>query len=431
VGNAVGTDEGEAAVNLPGFRLPYGVAVAGDGKVWCAQYSSRYYPVDGANYYPDLFLTITEKDTGTGAYLDTLLTYNKPLWILDPETGDIDTLRFLTMPDQSIDTLYAGNRGMVTDPNGDIIIADNTGRLIKINHLTHEVIDVADVGGNTARPACDAEGFTYHIDLLGGDVKIYDPDDWTSPYNTIPAVAPGVCRAMEVSPDGQNVYVQRSGGGILHYTGNVDDGFTIADTLIKTIPMQGVVAWDPAGLLWAAQREEDPPFKVLALDPDQDYAIVDSTTFTMWAATAKTDTTPGNYPEPWYLRAVRDAAFADDGNTLYLADYYGYTLKKFTAVVNSIDPVERQIPGSFTLYHNYPNPFNPSTTISFDLPKQSHVKLKVYDALGRLVGTFIDTQMKAGNHKYLFDGSNLASGTYYYKITVDTRVATGKMMLIK
>jgi len=86
---------------------------------------------------------------------------------------------------------------------------------------------------------------------------------------------------------------------------------------------------------------------------------------------------------------------------------------------------------TFDLKQNYPNPFNPTTTISFDLPKQAQVKLKVYDALGRLVGTFIDTQMKAGNHKYLFDGSNLASGTYYYKMTVDTRVVTGKMMLIK
>jgi hypothetical protein len=86
---------------------------------------------------------------------------------------------------------------------------------------------------------------------------------------------------------------------------------------------------------------------------------------------------------------------------------------------------------TFDLKQNYPNPFNPTTTISFDLPEQAQVKLTVYDALGRLVGTFIDTQMKAGNHKYLFDGSNLASGTYYYKITVDTRVATGKMMLIK
>jgi hypothetical protein len=433
VGNPVGTDAGEAAVNLPGFRLPYGVAVAGDGKVWCAQYSSRYYNDDeGVRVYPDLFLVVAEKDTGTGVYLDTTEVYNKPLWIWDPVAETIDTIRFLTLPDESIDTLSTGNRGMATDPNGDIIIADNTyDALYKINHLTKEVMAKYVVGGAPARPACDAEGFTYHCDLFGGSVVILDPDDWTAPYNTITDVAAGVNRGMEVSPDGQNVYVQRSGGGILHYTGNVDDGFTISDTLIKNIPMQGVVQWDPAGLLWAGQREEDAPFTFWALDPDQDYAIVDSITFTNWAATAKTDTTTGGYPQPSYLRAPRDAAFSADGNTFYFADYYGYTLKEFKKTAASIGDVSRDVPGTFKLYHNYPNPFNPTTVIPFDLNKQAHVKLKVYDALGREIGTYIDGQMKAGSHNFEFDGSNLASGTYYFKITVDTKVATGKMMLLK
>jgi len=85
----------------------------------------------------------------------------------------------------------------------------------------------------------------------------------------------------------------------------------------------------------------------------------------------------------------------------------------------------------FYLAQNYPNPFNPTTTISFEIAKPSHVKLKVYDSLGRLVGTYIDAEMKAGSHQYLFDGSYLASGTYYYRITADTWVATGKMMLLK
>jgi hypothetical protein len=293
-------------------------------------------------------------------------------------------------------------------------------------------MDTYYLGGLPARPGIDAEGFVYHIDLLGGDVVILDPDDWSAPYNTIPAVAPGVSRAMEVSADGQNVYIQRSGGGILHYTGNVDDGFTIADTLIKNIPMQGIVQWDPAGLLWACQREEDPPFKCLVLDPDQDYAIIDSTSIINWAATEKTDTTSqGNYAQPYYLRCPRDAAFNVDGTKMYYADMYGYTIKEWTYNPTSIGELSKEVPGTFTLYHNYPNPFNPATVIPFDLHKPAHVKLKVYDALGREIGTFIDGNMKAGSHKYEFDGSNLASGTYYFKITVDTKVATGRMMLVK
>ena len=435
VGNPIATDGGDDAVNLLGYRLPYGVAVAGDGKVWSAQYSSRYYNDDeGVRVYPDLFLVIVEKDTGSGAYLDTTEVYNKPLWIWDPATEEIDTLRFLTLPDASIDTLSRGNRGMVTDPNGDIIIADNKNALYQINHLTHEVVKKHPFTEiNMARPACDAEGFVYHVGLFGGVVTILDPDDWSTPYNTIPAedVVTGVTRGMEVSPDGKNVFIQKSGGGILHFTGNVDDGFTIADTLIKDIPMQGLVQWDPAGLLWAGQREEEGPFIFWALDPDQDYAVVDSVSFTLWAATTKEDTTTGGYAQPWYLRAPRDAAFTPDGNTFYFADYYSFALKQFKKTAASIDKVNREIPGTFTLYNNYPNPFNPTTIIPFELHKKAMVELRVYDSLGRTVGTFINEELNPGSHEYEFDASSLASGTYYFKLTVDTKVATGKMVLVK
>ena len=435
VGYPDGSDDVD--VNLPGYRNAYGVAVAGDGMVWNATYSSRYWKPDGVNnFYPDLITFVATRDTGGVVWLDTVNVYNKPLWIWNPDDGSVDTLRFINMPDGSIDTLSLGNRGMATDHNGDIVIADNSGNLYKINHLTHEGIAKWAMGTNAARPACDAQGFTYHAGLFGGTVNILDPDDWSSPYNTIPDVAPGVSRCMEVSPDGKHVFVARSGGGLLHYysADGVDGTYAIADTILKAWANQGFVAWDPRGILWFGQREEDPPFKVVGLDPDQDWAIVDSVSFTMWAASPKTDTTSLNYPQPQYIRAVRDAAFNADGSRMYLADYYGFTLKEFELVPNpetGIGEISKEVPGSFTLYNNYPNPFNPTTIIPFDLPQSAHVKLKVYDALGREVGIFIDGQMDAGSHQYEFNGANLATGTYYFKLTVDTKVATGRMMLIK
>jgi hypothetical protein len=86
----------------------------------------------------------------------------------------------------------------------------------------------------------------------------------------------------------------------------------------------------------------------------------------------------------------------------------------------------------YNLYQNYPNPFNPSTSIEFFLPKQSLVNLKVYDIVGKEIATLVDNDMrKAGLHQVGFNGSNLSSGIYYYKITAGEFTDIKKMMLIK
>lgn len=89
------------------------------------------------------------------------------------------------------------------------------------------------------------------------------------------------------------------------------------------------------------------------------------------------------------------------------------------------------IPDDFALNPNYPNPFNPSTMLSYDLPKASNVTLSVYNSLGQLVATLINEKVQAGKHSLYFDASHLQSGIYYYRITADKFTSTRKMMLIK
>jgi hypothetical protein len=79
----------------------------------------------------------------------------------------------------------------------------------------------------------------------------------------------------------------------------------------------------------------------------------------------------------------------------------------------------------------YPNPFNPSTYISFSIPNQTHVTLKVYDLLGREVAELINEQRNAGPYNVFFDASGLASGVYLYKLTYDNQVISKTMTLIK
>ncbi len=85
----------------------------------------------------------------------------------------------------------------------------------------------------------------------------------------------------------------------------------------------------------------------------------------------------------------------------------------------------------YKLHHNYPNPFNPSTNISFYLPQSAEVQLTVYDVTGRLVATLENGLRNAGSHVIPFDASALSSGMYFYKIEAGEFSETRKMMLIK
>lgn len=88
-------------------------------------------------------------------------------------------------------------------------------------------------------------------------------------------------------------------------------------------------------------------------------------------------------------------------------------------------------PQTFELNNNYPNPFNPSTKISYSIPKQSRVTLKVYDLIGNEVSTLVSEEMAAGNYEFEFDASKLGSGVYLYKLQAGNFIETKKMILLK
>jgi hypothetical protein len=88
-------------------------------------------------------------------------------------------------------------------------------------------------------------------------------------------------------------------------------------------------------------------------------------------------------------------------------------------------------PNEFAVSGFYPNPFNPTTTLSFSLPDAELVHLTVYDMAGRTVATLINGWRAAGTHDVTFDASNVASGVYIYTMTAGNYKATGKMLLVK
>jgi hypothetical protein len=99
--------------------------------------------------------------------------------------------------------------------------------------------------------------------------------------------------------------------------------------------------------------------------------------------------------------------------------------------VLSVGQVSTTVPAEFKIYGNYPNPFNPSTTIKFAMPQRAQVTLEVFDILGRLVGSQDLGVRQAGDQMVEFNAAKLASGVYTYRVRTASQMAVGRMLLLK
>jgi len=99
--------------------------------------------------------------------------------------------------------------------------------------------------------------------------------------------------------------------------------------------------------------------------------------------------------------------------------------------LSSAPGVVADAPSEYMLAQNYPNPFNPTTVVSYQLPVTSGVRLVVYDMLGREVSVLADGRQEAGVHKVRFDGMNLSSGVYFYRLMAGDFIQTRKLVLLK
>jgi hypothetical protein len=101
-----------------------------------------------------------------------------------------------------------------------------------------------------------------------------------------------------------------------------------------------------------------------------------------------------------------------------------------------VDDLNRSIPTDFALFQAYPNPFNPTTTIGYQLPRSAQVTLVVYNSLGQIVQTLVNSQVEAGYHEVTWNGRNSAgkdmpSGVYMFRLESGSYQQVNKMMLMK
>lgn len=120
-------------------------------------------------------------------------------------------------------------------------------------------------------------------------------------------------------------------------------------------------------------------------------------------------------------------------NTIQMELFWGWMYLDYLAVPSSITNMEEnnEVPVSYSLQQNFPNPFNPITTISYSIPALQNVKLIVYDILGRKISTLIDEEKPAGTYSITFNANGLSSGVYLYRIEAGAFNKVNKMIYLK
>jgi len=121
-----------------------------------------------------------------------------------------------------------------------------------------------------------------------------------------------------------------------------------------------------------------------------------------------------------------DAGTAGDG--FYFDDF---RVVNYTNTVTGISQSGSEIPSSYSLSQNFPNPFNPSTTVGFDIPKAGFVSIKIFDITGREVTKLVNNNLSAGSYKTNWDASGFPSGVYYYRMDAAVYTSVKSMILIK
>jgi hypothetical protein len=116
--------------------------------------------------------------------------------------------------------------------------------------------------------------------------------------------------------------------------------------------------------------------------------------------------------------------------TISQSNLYSYYVVLPTTAT-AVETENSFLPKDYNLGQNFPNPFNPSTTIEFSLPQKSAVKLTVYNIIGKKVAELVNGNYEAGNYSIKFDARGLSSGIYFYQLKTDNFYKVKKMQLIK
>ncbi len=442
----------EVLVSYPELEISsswgiHGVAADNSGNIWYTMYG-----IPTGTYYP------TASDTVETIGIHVVNAAGEPL--------SFSPIDFITVNGVT-DTLTVSCRGLMKMPDGSILASFGNGNLYKINAADGTGLAkwTHPEGGSMTKPGVDDAGNIYigkvsrnfSVKMLNSDL-IYQSD--------VIAEYPYINRAIAVSGDGQNIYLGSTwtGAGVMKYhsdipgvlphepdlttpvlgnwatpgvmdtTVTVYDDTTIIGTDTTIVTVSDTSITQHYEYLWAEDVSMGPEGYIYAGNTEIAFCT-DSTHGAQWFVYDEDGNEMYSFGEPeggieGGTFNGRGAAFSADGMTMYLADW-GYNT--VTVWSKTPDGVDRAItlPNAFNLQQNFPNPFNPSTAIPFELHENGLVELTVFDVNGREVATLVNEQLTAGSHSAQFNGSNLSSGLYIYQLSFNGEVSAKNMLLVK
>lgn len=231
------------------------------------------------------------------------------------------------------------------------------------------------------------------------------------------------------------IVIAHTSDPLKHFDSFPKSGFSV-DNLIPTAPTNVIAS--------EGETAEGVPFVQLTWDesPDPDFDYFQVLRGTESGFDPETAEVVGNTVDPQIIDDnvqvgatffYRVVAFDFNGNRGEFSDEVSLLV---TAVDNGKKEEAASIPKEFALYQNYPNPFNPTTQIKYDLPKDTHVKITIYNLMGQVVKTLVDEDQPAGSHTIRWDATNdfgqrVASGIYLYVLKAGDFVQSKRMTLLK
>ena len=341
----------------------------------------------------DLFAT-RFWDANTGYIVTREVLYDPPIWpttirILKTIDGGINFISYifpLNFPDLNFIYLTGTESGYIAGDAGRVIKISSTGYNVKVTGYSNDLYSTYFFNMTT--------GFA--VGYGGLIVKTTNGgDNWTSitsgttnelrsiffATNTIGYIAGRYGTFLKTTSSGNNWFSLPTGNSYSYWSvcfTSIDTGYISSNVIYKTI--NGGINWE-------------------------------------------TQTVPSSVP----LNSICFAGL----DTGFVAGNSGVILKTVTGGTTDIAKVSNEIPNEFVLFQNFPNPFNPTTTIKFSIPQKGLVKLVVYDMLGKEVATLVNDEQTAGNYEVTFDASKLTTGVYFYKITSGDFSDVKKMILVK
>jgi len=223
---------------------------------------------------------------------------------------------------------------------------------------------------------------------------------------------------------------QRGGGE--HYATNIIGKLTNGNNL--NILSNSWIAPTTYGEIFAYNSDGIP----LSWSPLNPYGIVRAISMTdlnndgSVELIATTMSSQGFYLYAWTFPGIsfthEDFPWPQYGHDRYRTNQHGFIPPDEPV---GIQPMNTNVPAAYNLYQNFPNPFNPATSIKFDIAKRGNVRLVVFDILGRELTTLINESLNPGTYQVSFDGSGLSSGIYFCRLQSGNYINTMKMNFIK